>query len=248
MRFPSLILPCLTLVAAPCACSTSTTATADAVGSASDAVAPDSGAEPVTDTGTAAPDAGGAVDVGDLEYAFDLYNAQRILSGLPEAELDPALSGACQRHVDYMLAVSRLVREEDPQHPAYSTEGAAAAKQALLASGMAAPADAVLAWIAAPYHRIAALDPGVTRVGLAFGGGYACMDVFSAWADPEDFIAVPWPGRDQTDVPTSFSPVQGITPLPFDMPGPTGPIVSITAASKPCTCCRSCIVRPRKKR
>lgn len=229
MRFPSSVLSCVIAAAAASACSPSTDAPPDgSLGSAD--VALDATADAAVDAGIDPVDTRGDVD--DLQYAFDLFNAQRILSGLPPAELDPTLSSACQRHVDYMIAVSRLVREEDPANAAYSAEGAAAAKEALLASGMAAPADAVAAWIAAPYHRLTALDPGVTRVGLAFGGGYACMDVFSAWVDPEDFIAIPWPGRDQTDVSTSFTPVQGVTPLPFDMPGPTGPIVSLLFAPK----------------
>jgi hypothetical protein len=177
-------------------------------------------------------DSGAPTSAAALRYAFDLLNGQRIASGLPLLTLDPVLSDGCAKHVAYMVAEARLVREEEPSRPAYSEAGAKAAKNALLASGMERPKDAILGWIDAFYHRVGLLDPGVSAVGLAFDAGYACLDLYSAWQDPGDFLAVPWPGRDQVDVPTSWTPVQGITPRPFDVSGPTGPLVSLTFAPK----------------
>lgn len=165
--------------------------------------------------------------VDDSDFALDIMSAQRLASGLEPLVLDAELSAGCAAHVDYMVGQGRVIREEDPAEPGYSLAGAAAGKNGLLAGNMPRTSDAARAWTASLFHRVLWLEPGVTRVGLAFRDGYACLDVLSAWTLMERFQPVLYPGRDQQDVPAEFSPVTGLNPLPPDLEPPTGVVVSL---------------------
>lgn len=165
--------------------------------------------------------------IDDGPAALDLLNAQRIASALPVLDVDPTLSEGCEAHVAYMIAAGKLVREEDPAAPGYSEAGATAARNGVLASGMPRASDAAVHWFDSVYHRLALLDPGVQSVGFAYDRGFACLDVYSAYVDPGRHSPILWPGVEQENVPTTFEPVQGVTPIPNDVDGPTGPIISI---------------------
>ncbi len=165
--------------------------------------------------------------VDDSAAALDLLNAQRIASSLSLLELDPSLSEGCEAHVAFMVAAGKLIREEDPAASGYSEAGATAARNGVLASGMPRASDAAVRWIDSVYHRLSILDPGVTTVGFAYDRGFACLDVYSAYVDPGRHSPVLWPGLEQENVPRTFEPVQGVTPIPTDVDSPTGPIISM---------------------
>ncbi|MCL2782037.1 MAG: hypothetical protein FWD74_11245, partial [Actinomycetia bacterium] len=70
------------------------------------------------------------------------------------------------------------VRSENPASPFYTAVGAAAGASADLVWGTRSDTDAVDEWLAAPFHAVGLLRPGLSRVGFArSASGVAAIDV-----------------------------------------------------------------------
>ena len=185
-----------------------------------DSVAADS-ASPAPETARAEP---------RLEEGIALLNAQRNAVGLSSVVLDDALTAGCLDHVRYMVAVGKVLHTEDPDDPNYTEAGAAAGPNANIAGDVADLPSAIEFWTASLYHRLTMLDPGVSKVGVAFESGYACLDVFTAFEAIPDHEPVQYPAHLQMGVPTEYAEHGPVSPLPADLPPPTGPIVSLMFA------------------
>ena len=105
------------------------------------------------------------------EQLLTQVNQARKDAGLAPVTMDPALSGPCQKHADYINRnldhpkVQGLgIHDEDSTLPGATNEGARAGKAAVIAV-ISEPADSVAGWMATLYHRIPILDPELKRVG-----------------------------------------------------------------------------------
>ena len=154
-------------------------------------------------------------------------DAYRAAAGLEPLEVDEALSAGCAAHVGYMAAHGQPFRNERPSSPHYTAAGAQAGPNAHVAGSVPDLVTAVDQWIAAPYHRLTLLDPGVRVVGAAFGDGYACLDVLSRFERAADFPPVLYPANEQTAVPVAFNGEGQLDPLPAGWVPPVGPIISV---------------------
>ncbi len=74
------------------------------------------------------------------------------------------------------------------------------------------------------------MDPGVTKIGIAYEEGYACLDVYSKWVEQPDHAPVAYPAAGAVDVATALDDPGPINPFPAGMDPPTGPIVTLTFA------------------
>ncbi len=135
-------------------------------------------------------------------------NRFRRRTGLPEVDLDPALSAACAKHLAYVKTNGWDPRGnahmEDPAKPGYTQEGHAAAVASLLAA-YDGPA-AVDLWARTYYHRAPLMVPGCERIGIATSPGFTVVD-FRRGVAPAPHWAVPFvrsPSPGETEVPPAF--------------------------------------------
>jgi hypothetical protein len=163
--------------------------------------------------------------------ALDRLNAYRKLANLPLLTLDPALSGPCRAHADYLLknfdaafAGQINVHDEDPKLPGFSEAGRKAARASVVsqARGAGDPLLGLDVWLASFYHRVPLLDPGLARVGIAFvrqedGGCFVVVDTKSGKVRPKDDWIVSYPVNKQRQVPCVFC--MGFPELPNPLPG-----------------------------
>jgi hypothetical protein len=129
------------------------------------------------------PGAARAADVGGPQLVAFL-NAQRAAHGIPAgiAE-DPALSDGCTKHNRYGAANGMLVHGEDPASPAYTPEGDAAARTAVLYRGQSwAAGDSPFEF--APIHLHQLLAPYLDRAGADETAGYGCITTLASVARP----------------------------------------------------------------
>jgi len=161
-----------------------------------------------------------------IQEALGLLNQRRAESGLTPVEADSALEIGCAAHVEYMRATDSVIHQQDTGSPHFSSEGAAAAENATLSGNVASLSDAIEAWLAEPYHRLPLLHPGLTKVGGAHADGYACLDIYSAAEGVEDHPPIPYPGRNASNVPTTYEALGAATPLPPGWTPPVGTVIS----------------------
>lgn len=159
---------------------------------------------------TPAPPDGEEERIADAATAVDRINDARRSAGLVEVVADPELSAACEAHAIY-CGIHGPVRGEDRELPGWSEAGATLAPDAQIYPRTPA-VEAVHAWLGGFASRVALLDPGLTRVGLAAVSGYTIADLTTGRrarrAEP-----VLWPVPDAVGVPR-HSP-GGETPSPL---------------------------------
>lgn len=167
----------------------------------------------------------------DLDaVALDRLNAYRKLASLPPVTLDPALSGPCRAHADYLsknfdaaFAGQINVHDEDPKLPGYSEVGRKAARASVVSQsrGGGDPLLGLDVWLASFYHRVPLLDPGLTRVGIASlrqadGGCFVIVDTKTGKSRPKDDWIVTYPVNKQRQVPCVFC--MGFPEVPNPLP------------------------------
>lgn len=149
---------------------------------------------------------------------------QAALARLPDSppktvSFDPDLAAGCRAHARYLghhadqASQWPGIHEELPDRAGFSTAGAWAAANGLIATGARTEAAAIDAWMGGFYHRLPLLRPGVIRIGFALEQGVAVLDAKSLVAPLADAWLVVWPAPQATDVPRSFS-----TELPNPVP------------------------------
>jgi len=105
----------------------------------------------------------------------------RLSVGLGVVTEDPALSRGCARHLDYLTQLSaelgsaQLAHEEDLSKPYASAEGHEAGINSVLSIRDGEIASAIDGWMDTLYHRLPLIHPGLTRIGVAVQGRYACL-------------------------------------------------------------------------
>jgi hypothetical protein len=114
---------------------------------------------------------------------LERLNFWRAQLGLDAVVEDAALTAGCVAHLDYLQAYAAahggrpyLSHEEDLSLPYASPEGAMAGANSVLSYGTMSGSAAVDGWLDTLYHRLPLIHPGLTRVGVAFENGYACVE------------------------------------------------------------------------
>jgi len=124
-------------------------------------------------------------------------NSYRAGSGLRPVRVDPSWSAGITAHLRYLrLTPANLLtgqyanaHTENPASPYHTAAGEAAGAASDLAFATTGEAAAVDAWMAAPFHAIGILRPGLTRAAFARDGqGNAGLDVIRG-------LTYPGPGR-----------------------------------------------------
>jgi hypothetical protein len=157
--------------------------------------------------------------------ALRLLNAERVRDGLPAGiALNPRWSAECAAHDAYETDNDVLEPSEDPAAPGFSTGGAWAGLNSVLAQGQWTAA--ATPWEEAPVHLLALLAPSLSVTGIDDTGSLQCAVTFPgmlrAPVKADTITTVPQAGAQ--NVPASetarespFTPVQ-FAGLPANRP------------------------------
>ena len=136
---------------------------------------------------------------------LEALNGIRTQAGLVAVTEDPALSAADAQHVNWMIANSELSHFETPGTPGYTPSGDAAGRRSNICFGCDG-AQAIDAWMTAPFHALGLLAQDLRSVGFATakdanGLGWSALDV-QAGRDPAAALSWPrtWPADGTTDL------------------------------------------------
>jgi hypothetical protein len=164
-----------------------------------------------------APDAAAALAYLDALRAAALGAARLPLRPV---QLDVELSAGARLHALYLNRNPEQLRawpdahEEYFDRPGFTSAGAWAGANSVIAPGCRDPRQALEAWMGTFYHRLPLLDPGLMRIGWGFDNGVAVLDSNSLCAPMDYRWQVAWPYDGMIDVPTRFVPE-----LPNPVPG-----------------------------
>jgi hypothetical protein len=158
--------------------------------------------------------------------ALPILNQWRSEAHLPTLPaFDSAENDGCAKHNHYMaLNGNQLTHEETNGNPGYTTEGATAGAQSVLAQPEGTPR----IWEGSVYHRMGILNPRMTKSGWAATEGFTCMRIFDLrnGNGSEPVKTYPWPPNGGTGVPTRFTDFE--SPDPHDLvPGELGYLLSV---------------------
>jgi hypothetical protein len=161
--------------------------------------------------------------------ALTILNQWKAQAGEPAvSEMDPAWSDGCDKHNNYMAQDNHgLTHYETDTNPAhgYTAEGADAGANSVLASPQGTPR----IWEGSVYHRVAILQPRMTKSGWAASHGYTCMrtlDTLRMGLNGEPVKTYPWPPNGGTKVPTRFTDNESPDPHKI-VPGELGYLISV---------------------
>lgn len=151
--------------------------------------------------------AAGQVLPGDASW-LEAVNFYRTESGLAPVTEDPALSAGAAAHSRYLLTNQVLVHDEVDGAPGWTIEGDRAGNRSNVAvSGGTTPdRQFIELFMAAPYHAIGILRPGISTVGYgradnAAGATYrsaSSLDILSSYNGRATSEPIVFPGRDST--------------------------------------------------
>jgi hypothetical protein len=115
----------------------------------------------------------------------------------------------------YMSGEYASAHTENPESPYYTPEGDQEGRSSDLAYGSSSNVDAIDEWLAAPFHAIGILRPGLQQVGFARdpSSGYAGLDVINGWSGSVPPTQVLFPGLGSTIDLTRFG---GESPTPIE--------------------------------
>ncbi|GEM_PF-6096510 len=166
---------------------------------------------------------------------LDRLNSYRATAGLaPLAEV-PAWSEAARLHSNYLVINDRAGHTEDPSLPGYTPQGAAAGANGnvISSTGQLGEADAIDAWMTAPFHALGMLDPRLTATGFGLVSNQADPGVRAAatldvirglnWSVTWPSAPVVWPGPSQVVPVGSYDGNEWPDPLGGCGPGWTAP-------------------------
>jgi hypothetical protein len=132
-------------------------------------------------------------------------NRYRVASGLVPVTSNPLWVTGLLRHFTYLANTPYTyltgqyanLHLENPASPYYTPEGALEGGRSNLAMSSGAPATSYIdGWLAAPFHAIGILRPGLTQVAFASANGYSGLDVTGGlqYQAPTQPILFPGPG------------------------------------------------------
>ncbi len=137
-------------------------------------------------------------------------NGYRAQAGLPPLSKNPAWSNGAALHARYMVKTDQVTDYQLVVNPAYTPEGAEAARHSLLfgISAVTTTDEAAIdLWLRSPFQALSILDPELRQTGFgsyreADGGAVqmaAALDVQRGWNDtPAPTYPVFWPGNGRT--------------------------------------------------
>ena len=134
--------------------------------------------------------------------AIARLNSQRAANGIPAGIVErPDWSSACARHNDYSRQNGTVGHDEDPTRPSYSSEGAWAGQNSVLASGTGW--NAANPWENAPIHLAQVLSPRLAQMGVDDSGGYQCATTWPGMtrAPAGQAGVYTYPGNGRENVP-----------------------------------------------
>jgi hypothetical protein len=150
-------------------------------------------------------------------------NEIRTASGLLPVTKDAAWSTGIAHHLIYLAKTPRSMmtgayanaHTENPASPYYTRGGAREAARSDIAYSASSGVSAIDEWIAAPFHAIGMLRPGLRRVAFArnTSTGDAALDVLSGLTGPRGNRPVLFPGPRST---IDLSRFGGETPDPTE--------------------------------
>ncbi len=168
------------------------------------------------------PGAGAGTPAEDLAW----LNAKRIAHGIPAGiEQDPAWSGHCRQHVDYLWRTGTITHQEDPANRWYTATGNWAGTRAVLSVGANWTAEDFI-WEHAPFHLVQLLAPQLERTGVADALGYTCVTTWPGYtrSPPAADQVVTYPGNGTTIYPSMTAREVPTTPAAvLGLQNPTGP-------------------------
>ncbi len=184
----------------------------------------------------------------------ELYNYQRLATGVLPIKRDAELDDRCAKHVEYMRLNDVLTHYEEAGLPGYTAEGATGGMESDLAANFNTSMPATIwLWITAIYHRLPMFSPAMHHYGWAVanttsasGYYYSCLNVYggadtyqlsgdqtnTTYYDVNNYEPIPYPGVNQKLIPTTFS--SGETPDPLTAFGgswPAGQPISLSFSS-----------------
>ncbi len=164
-------------------------------------------------------------------------NHYRLMLGLPPVVASDTYTRGCEAHLAYLTMLSaegepQLTYEEDPSKPYYSAEGAQAGRDSVLSMGTEDIGEAIDEWIGALYHRLPLLHPGLSTVGIAHDGTYACLQFRGGTSAVVTPHPVRWPAPDHLCAERQYAGEESPCPTSDDpfAPGqcpPSGTIATL---------------------
>ncbi len=150
-------------------------------------------------------------------------NDIRTANGLAPVAVEPAWNEGIAAHLKYIRLTPPEYKtgeyanahRENPASPYYTVEGDNAGRSSNLTYGSRDELDAVNAWLAAPFHAIGMLRPGLNRIGLYRDpvNGSAGQDVIRGLGSAATPTAVVFPGPGTT---TDLVAFRGESPNPLE--------------------------------
>ncbi|HLZ09775.1 MAG TPA: CAP domain-containing protein [Chloroflexota bacterium] len=139
-------------------------------------------------------------------------NQYRSTAKLPVLIENPSWSVGAAHHSRYMVRNGLLTHSEDPLNPWYTPDGALAGQHGNVfgsSDQFTPPTQPIDAWLAAPFHALWILYPGITEVGYGFdaevGPGWLRMAATLQMTDggplpmpPGIVYPIEWPGHGAT--------------------------------------------------
>jgi hypothetical protein len=166
------------------------------------------------------------------KQAIDRLNACRKAAGVPAVTFSADKNAGCEAHARCLGRNYRPNQpltidphDEDPKLPGFSEEGRRAARASAVyiscgpKESLPSPADAVEAWMATFYHRVALLNPATREVGLAAlrpGDEVAVFVLDFGNRPPANREVILYPGNGQEGLPLEFAGQESPNPVPKD--------------------------------
>ena len=166
---------------------------------------------------------------------LDYVNFYRTTANLPPVTENPLWSAGAVKHSKYLVKNDTTGHTEDPLKPWYTPEGAEAGGSGNVTTDYTttmSDAEAIDNWMAAPFHAVGILDPGLEKVGFGMyreeDGGIqsaGTLDVIRGLGDIPSSVKFPiaWPANGAT-IPASIRQFTSEWPDPLtSTPGYTAP-------------------------
>ncbi|WP_232677645.1 CAP domain-containing protein [Nocardioides sp. R-C-SC26] len=192
---------------------------------------------PTSDSGGSPPAARAVAEPAWLER----LNEVRTSSGLPPVRADAGGVSGLAQHLTYLAKTPDRLRSgafasghsENPSSPWYSAAGAKAGSRSNIAYGTSDGPNAIDQWMAAPFHAIGMLRPGLRSVAFArdSASGNAGLDIISG-LDSDVPIRKPilFPGHESV---TDLRTFDGERPNPIETCTRASPRADYSSPSLP---------------
>jgi hypothetical protein len=152
-------------------------------------------------------------------------NKYRLAAGLPAVTENADWNAGLQQHFNYLALTPpsyftgsyQSLHTENPASPHYTAEGAREGGRSNLMTGSyGSPVSDIDGWLAAPFHAIGMLRPGLQQVAYASGRGYSGLDVLGGYSYQSHATPILFPGSGMT---TNLRSYDGESPSPVETCG-----------------------------